>query len=76
MTLLVEKVLEKIQSLPDAAQDQWVTRTLLELESDAAWESSLARLKSKAFIQESLVEMEEDRQTGLLRDLDPNKIGS
>jgi hypothetical protein len=76
MTLMVEKVLEKIQSLPDSAQDEWAARALLELESDAAWESSLTRPESRAFIQEMLVEMEEERKAGLLRDLDPNEIGS
>ncbi len=68
MTALLEKALEKAQSLPEQEQDAIATQILAAIESEHAWQ---ARFAAKRLILERMAEeaMERDKK-GETMDLD------
>lgn len=68
MTVLLEKALEKAQSLPDEEQDVIATQILESIESESAWQ---ARFAAKRSVLERLAgEAVEQDRLGLTLDLD------
>jgi len=72
MTQKLQKVIEKLRSLPADKQDQMAGIVLQELEEDAKWEATTAKHRHNAA---KLVEQVlEDEKQGRTKKLDPGSL--
>lgn len=72
MSELLEHVLEKVKTLPDAEQDAIAAIILEELKDEARWEEAFAKSQD-ALAKLAAEAMEEDRK-GETEELDPDSM--
>ena len=72
MTQKLQKVIEKLQSLPAEKQDQMAGFVLQELQEDAKWEATTAKHRQNA--ARLVAQVLEDEKQGRTKKLDPETL--